>query len=67
MIHYLSFKKAAEKRGLLESDESITKCLIKATTNQMVKVFRKLFAIILYHYETSNVRKLWDKFFEAMS
>ena len=27
---------------------------------------KKLFAIILYHYEASNVRKLSDRFFEAM-
>ena len=27
---------------------------------------KKLFAIILYHYEASNVRKLSNRFFEAM-
>ena len=48
-IHYLSFKEAVEKRGLLESNESITECFIKATTYQMPKALRKLFAIILYH------------------
>ena len=66
-IHYLSFKEASEKRGLLEWDESITEYLIEATTYQMPKAFRKLFAIILYHCEASNVKKLWDRFFEVMS
>ncbi|XP_022725071.1 uncharacterized protein LOC111281663 [Durio zibethinus] len=53
-ICYLSFKEATEKRGLLESDESITECLIEATTYQMPKALRKLFAIILYHCEPTN-------------
>ena len=66
-IHYLSFKEASEKRGLLEWDESITEYLIEATTYQMPKTLQKLFAIILYHCEASNVKKLWDRFFEVMS
>ena len=65
-LHYLSFKEAVKKRGFLESNESITECLTKATTYQMLKAFWKLFAIILYHCEASNVRKLWARFFEAM-
>ena len=52
-IHYLSFKEASEKRCLLESDESITECLIEATTYQMPKALQKLFAIILYYCEAS--------------
>ena len=51
----------------MESNESITEYLTEATTYQMLKAFQKLFAIILYHCEASNVRKLWDRFFEAMS
>ena len=48
-IHYLSFKKAVEKRAFLKSNESITECLTEATTYQMLKALQKLFAIILYH------------------
>ena len=55
------------KRYFLESNESITKCLTEAITYQMLKALQKLFSIILYHCEASNVRKLWDKVFEAMS
>ena len=51
----------------MESNESITECLTEATTYQMLKAFQKLFAIILYHCEASNVRKLWNRFFEAIS
>ena len=32
----------------------------------MLKALRKLFSIILYHCEASNIRKLWDRFFETM-
>ena len=40
--------------------------MTEATTYQMLKALQKLFVIILCHYEASNVRKLWDRFFEAM-
>ena len=50
----------------MESNESITECLTEATIYQMLKALRKLFAIILYHCEASNVRKLWNRFFEAI-
>ena len=66
-IHYLLFKETAKKIDLLKSNESITKCLTEATTYQMPKALRKLFAIIFYYCEASNVRKLWDGFFETMS
>ena len=39
-IHYLSFKEAVEKRGLLESDESIIEYLTEATTYQSQKHFK---------------------------
>ena len=51
----------------MKPNESITECLTEATTYQMLKALRKLFAIILYHCEISNVRKLWNRFFDAMS
>ena len=43
-IYYLSFKEVAEKRDLLELDESITECLIETTISQMPKALQKLFA-----------------------
>ena len=51
----------------MESNKNIIECLTEAITYQMLKTLRKLFVIILYHCEASNVRKLWDKVFEAMS
>ena len=40
--------------------------MIEATIYQMLEALWKLFAIILYHCKASNVRKLWDRFFEEM-
>ena len=57
-IHYLSFKEAVKKRGILKSNESIKECLLEATTYQMPKALQKLFPIILYYCEVSNVSKL---------
>ena len=37
----------------MESNKNIIECLTEATTYQMLKALRKLFAIILYHYEAS--------------
>ncbi|XVE92367.1 hypothetical protein REPUB_Repub01dG0091200 [Reevesia pubescens] len=33
----------------------------------MPKAFQIFFNIVLYHCEALNVRKLWDRYFEAMS
>ena len=66
-IRYLSFKESAQKRGLLESDESISECLNEAATFQLPQALRRLFATILVYCEPSDVRKLWDDHFEAMS
>ncbi|XP_020271151.1 uncharacterized protein LOC109846336 [Asparagus officinalis] len=66
-IAYKSFKEAAQKRGLLEADDSISDCLVEATTFQMPYALRRLFAIILVYCQPSNVRKLWNDHFEAMA
>ncbi|XP_020252361.1 uncharacterized protein LOC109829733 [Asparagus officinalis] len=62
-----SFKEAAQKRGLLEADDSISDCLVEATTFQMPYALRRLFAIILVYFQPSNVRKLWNDHFKAMA
>ena len=53
-----TFKDLAKERGLLESDESVTKCLDEAASFEMSYVFRRLFATILVYCETVDVRKL---------
>ena len=62
-----NFKEAAERRGLLESDRSISECLDEAATFHMPHAMRRLFATLLVYCEPTNVRKLWDSYFEAMS
>ncbi|KAL0294955.1 UNVERIFIED_CONTAM: hypothetical protein Sradi_6859000 [Sesamum radiatum] len=66
-VGYSSFKQAAQKRGLLESDQSIIECLNEAITFQMPHELRRLFAIILVYCAPTDVKLLWDTYFDAMS
>ncbi|XP_062014500.1 uncharacterized protein LOC133731039 [Rosa rugosa] len=61
-----TFKKAVEKRGLLEEDDSIRQCLNEASTIRMPLSLRRLFATILVYYEPIGVRSLWDEFYKFM-
>lgn len=62
-----SFREAAERRGLIEADDTLDDCLAEAETFQMPSALRRLFATILVFCEPSDVRGLWDKHLEAMS
>lgn len=62
-----TFKESAEKRGLLESDDSIVKCLDEAVNFQMPYALRRLFATILVYCQPSNVRILWERYSSALS
>lgn len=62
-----TFKEAAHKRGLLESDQSIFECLNEAMSFQMPRELRRLFATILVYRAPNDVRTLWDTYFEAIS
>ncbi|XP_075512261.1 uncharacterized protein LOC142547728 [Primulina tabacum] len=62
-----TFKEAAQRKGLLESDQSNFECLNEAMSFQMPYALRRLFATILVYCEPSDVRKLWDTYFDAMS
>ncbi|KAG5560632.1 hypothetical protein RHGRI_003828 [Rhododendron griersonianum] len=62
-----SFKEAAERRGLLQSDDWIIESLLEAASFKMPLALRQLFATVLVYCEPSDVRKLWDLLFEAMS
>ncbi|XP_057778382.1 uncharacterized protein LOC130997139 [Salvia miltiorrhiza] len=66
-IECSTFKEAAQKRGLLEADQSIFDCMNEAITFQMPNEPRRLFAIILVHCAPTDVRVLWDTYFDAMS
>ena len=65
-IVFPTFREAAERRGLIESDNTIDECLNEAEVFQMPSSLRRLFATILVFCEPSDVRGLWDRHLEAM-
>jgi ATP-dependent DNA helicase PIF1 len=54
-----SFREAAQRRGLLEADNTIDECLNEAALYQMPSVLRRLFAMILVYCELNDVAELW--------
>ncbi|GKE04655.1 hypothetical protein Tco_1396673, partial [Tanacetum coccineum] len=66
-ILYSTFRKAALKRGLVESDDSLSHCLQEAFIFQFLVALRRLFATILIFCEPGDVRKLWDDHYESFS
>jgi hypothetical protein len=65
-VIFSTFREAAERRGIIESDDSISDCLTEAATFQMPYALRRLFATILVFCEVTNIRTLWERHFEAM-
>ncbi|KAH0715308.1 hypothetical protein KY284_008213 [Solanum tuberosum] len=66
-LHCHTFKEAAKERGLLESDDSILECLREAVIFKMPIALRSLFATILVHCNPTNVRRLWETYYNYMS
>ncbi|PWZ58794.1 ATP-dependent DNA helicase PIF1 [Zea mays] len=62
-----TFREAAERRGLLESDNTLDDCLTERALFQMPSALRRLFATILVYCEPSDVAVLWRKHLDAMS
>ncbi|KAL0340351.1 UNVERIFIED_CONTAM: hypothetical protein Sradi_4551900 [Sesamum radiatum] len=54
-VHYPKFKQAAEKRGLLEEDDSIRQCLIEARAIRMPSALRRLFATIMLYCQPTEI------------
>ena len=54
-----TFCEAAERRGLIEEDNTLDDCLMEASMFQMPSSLRRLFATILVFCEPSNVFALW--------
>jgi hypothetical protein len=63
----LTFYEAAERRGLIEADNSLDECMAEATLYQMSSSLRRLFATILLFYESNDVCGLWNRHLDAMS
>lgn len=55
-----TYKEAALKRGLLESDTEWDSCLIEAAQYKMPRQLRHLFAIILVFASPADPGKLWN-------
>lgn len=62
-----SFREAAERRGLIEADNTLDECLTEAESFQMPSSLRRLFATILVFCEPSDIWALWNNHHEAMS
>jgi ATP-dependent DNA helicase PIF1 len=62
-----SFREAAQRRGLLEADNTIDECLNEAALYQMPSALQRLFATILVYCEPNDVAKLWQRHLDTMS
>ncbi|KAF3624476.1 hypothetical protein FXO38_30239 [Capsicum annuum] len=62
-----TFKEAAKERGLLESDNSTSECLCEAVVFKIPLALRNLFSTILVHCNPTDVRTLWDTYYDDMS
>ncbi|KAM3300925.1 hypothetical protein P3S67_015425 [Capsicum chacoense] len=62
-----TFKEAAKEKGLLESDNNISECLREVVIFKIPSSLRILFATILVHCILTDVRKLWDIYYDDMS
>jgi hypothetical protein len=61
-----TFHEAAERRGLLELDNTLDECLTEHALFQMPSALRWLFATILVYCELSDVAVLWQKHLDSM-
>jgi hypothetical protein len=62
-----NFPQAAERRGLIEADNTLDQCLTESAQWAMPVSLRRLFATILVFCEASDIRGLWDRHLEDMS
>nr|KAJ0186216.1 hypothetical protein LSAT_V11C900482820 [Lactuca sativa] len=62
-----TFRKASLERGLTETDDNLSQCLVEASLFQFPIALRRLFATMLIFCEPGNVRKLWDDHYDSIS
>ena len=62
-----TFREAAERKGLIEADNTLDECLTESEQFAMPASLRRLFATILVFCEPGDVRGLWGRHLEAMS
>ncbi|CAH1420675.1 unnamed protein product [Lactuca virosa] len=66
-VKHPTFRKASLERGLIESDDGLSQCLIEASFFQFPNALRRLFATILSFCAPGDVRRLWDDHYNALS
>ncbi|KAG5589604.1 hypothetical protein H5410_040118 [Solanum commersonii] len=64
---YTTFREAAEKKGLLYSDNNLIDCMSEAVSYQMPYSLRRLFATLLVYCNPGNPKDLWKKIEDSMS
>ncbi|KAI3496583.1 hypothetical protein L1887_38948 [Cichorium endivia] len=66
-ILHPTFRKAAVERGLIETDDNLSECLMEASLFQFPGALRRLFATILIYCDPGDVPKLWDAHYNSLS
>lgn len=67
-VEYLSFKNAAQKLGLLESDDIYIRAMQDASIDKSnFKHLQHYFAMIICHCQPSNPQNLFDLFLDDMN
>ncbi|XP_072146601.1 uncharacterized protein [Setaria viridis] len=61
------FREAAERRGLIEEDNTLDECLTENSLFHMPSSLRRLFTTILVFCKLNDVFGLWTKYLDAMS
>ena len=61
-----TFRKASLERGLIESDDNLSQCLVEASLFHFPNALRRLFATMLIYCEPGDVRKLWDGHYDSL-
>ena len=62
-----TFHESALKRGLVEPDDLIERCLDETIEVQMPHALRRLFATFLIFLEPINIVQLWDRYYPYLS
>nr|GEW31827.1 ATP-dependent DNA helicase PIF1-like [Tanacetum cinerariifolium] len=66
-VLYITFRRAALERGLIESDSLAKQTLFEASQKEFPPGLQRLFATILIFYEPGDVRRLWDDHYDSLS
>ena len=66
-VTYPTFREACEHLGVVETDNSLDRCLTECALWQFPAAFRQTFAIIMVFCEYTNIVELWNKHYETMS